>query len=110
MNQLTRATCVGIAAQIAMVTAGHYVPAIANLFAIGGLGISALTGWGAMKQRPVSLAEGATGGALAGGLCAAAGIALSVVLGDVPFSLLPLGTLGSAITGMVGGLIGRSRG
>jgi hypothetical protein len=44
MNQLTRATLLGTIAQIAMVVAGHFVPAVANLFAIGGMGISALAG------------------------------------------------------------------
>lgn len=110
MNQLTRATVLGIAAQIAMVVAGHYVPAIANLFAVGGMGISALVGWFALKGRPATLAAAAGGGALSGGICAALGIAVSVALGDVPASLLGLGTMSSAVTGAIGGLIGRSRG
>lgn len=109
MNQLTRATMLGIIAQIAMVVAGHYVPAIANLFAIGGMGISALAGWAALKQRPATLAAAMGGGALAGGICAALGIAVSVALGDVPASLIGLGTFSSAVTGAIGGLIGRSR-
>lgn len=78
MNQLTRATLLGTIAQIAMVVAGHFVPAVANLFAIGGIS-------------------------------AAIGIAVSVALGDVPTSLLALGTGSSAVTGLIGGLIGRRR-
>ncbi len=39
MNQLTRATLLGTIAQIAIVVAGHFVPAVANLFAIGGMGM-----------------------------------------------------------------------
>jgi hypothetical protein len=35
---------------------------------------------------------------------------VSVVLGDVPTSLLALGTGSSAVTGLIGGLIGRRRG
>lgn len=110
MNQLTRASLLGTIAQIAMVVAGHYVPAIANLFAIGGMAISALAGWAALKGQPASLRTAAGSGALAGGISAAIGIAGSVALGDVPTSLLALGTGSSAVTGLIGGLIGRQRG
>ena len=96
MNQLTRATLLGTIAQIAMVVAGHFVPAVASLFAIGGMGISALAGWAALKGQPASIS-------------AAIGIAVSVALGDVPTSLLALGTGSSAVTGLIGGLIGRRR-
>lgn len=109
MNQLTRATIIATLAQIAMVVAGHFVPAVANLFAVGGMGISALAGWAALKGQPASLSAAAGSGALAGGLSAAIGIAVSVVLGDVPTSLLALGTGSSAVTGLIGGLIGRRR-
>jgi len=109
MNQLTRATLLGTIAQIAMVVAGHFVPAVANLFAIGGMGISALAGWAARKGEPASISAAAGRGALAGGAGAAIGIAVSVALGDVPTSLLALGTGSSAVTGLIGGLIGRRR-
>jgi hypothetical protein len=46
---------------------------------------------------------------LAGGISAAIGIAVSVALGDVPTRLLALGTGSSAVTGLIGGLIGRRR-
>lgn len=110
MNQLTRATLIGTLAQIAMVVAGHQIPAVKDWFAIGGMGISALAGWAALKGQPASLAAATGIGALAGGLCAALGIAVSVALGDVPASLLALGTGSSAVTGLIGGLIGRRRG
>ncbi len=109
MNQLTRATLLGTIAQIAIVVAGHFVPALANLFAIGGMGISALAGWAALKGQPASISAAAGRGALAGGISAAIGIAVSVALGDVPTSLLALGTGSSAVTGLIGGLIGRRR-
>jgi hypothetical protein len=110
MNQLARATAIGTAAQIAMVVAGHFVPAVAGLFAIGGMGISAVAGWAAMKGQAASLAAAAGQGAVAGGVSAAIGIAVSVALGDVPASLLAVGTAGSALTGLIGGVIGRRRG
>jgi hypothetical protein len=109
MNQLARATAIGTAAQIAMVVAGHFVPAVAELFAIGGMGISAVAGWAAMKGQKASLAAAAGQGAVAGGVSAAIGIAVSVALGDVPTSLLAVGTAGSALTGLIGGVIGRRR-
>jgi hypothetical protein len=109
MNQSTRATIIATIAQIAMVVAGHYVPAITDLFAIGGMGISALAGWGAMRDRRASRGSAAGQGALAGAACAVIGIGVSVALGDVPTSLLAVGTAGSAMTGLIGGIIGRRR-
>ena len=109
MNQVIRATVIGTAAQVAMVVAGHFVLAVAELFAIGGMGISAVAGWAAMKGQAASLAAAAGQGAGAGAVCAAIGIAVSVALGDVPTSLLAVGTAGSAVTGLIGGVIGRRR-
>ena len=109
MNQTTRATLIGTIAQIAMVVAGHYSPAVAQLFAIGGMGLSALAGWGALRGRSASLGSAAGNGALAGAACAVIGIGVSVLLGDVPASLLAVGTAGSALTGLIGGVIGRRR-
>ncbi|WP_353200844.1 hypothetical protein [Sandarakinorhabdus sp.] len=109
MNQTLRATLIGTIAQIAMVVAGHYSPAVAQLFAIGGMGLSALAGWGALRGRSASLGSAAGSGALAGAACAVIGIGVSVVLGDVPASLLAVGTAGSAVTGLIGGVIGRRR-
>jgi hypothetical protein len=46
---------------------------------------------------------------MAGGICAVIGVGVSVLLGDVPPSLLALGTASSAVTGLIGGIIGRRR-
>lgn len=110
MHQTTRATLIGTLAQTAMVVAGHLEPAIANLFAIGGMGISALAGWMALRGQRASLGRAAGNGAAAGAICAIIGIGISVALGDVPPSLLALGTASSAVTGAIGGLLGRRRG
>lgn len=110
MKQLTNATIIGTVAQIGMVVAGHFVPDVKSLFAVGGMGISAVAGWMALKGQPAALSAAAGSGALAGGISAALGIAVSVALGDVPTSLLGLGTASSAVTGLIGGLIGRRRG
>ena len=105
---LTRATVIGTAAQIGMVTAGHYSPSIANLFAPGGMGISLLAGvLYARFSPPTTRGAAARGGAIAGGVCAIIGIAISYVLGDVTASILLLGTLSSAVTGAIGGALAR---
>ena len=41
---------------------------------------------------------------------AAIGIGVSVAMGDVPASLLVMGTGASTVTGLIGGLLGRRRG
>jgi len=106
---LVIATLLGTVAQAVMVLAGHRNPAIANLFAVGGMTLSLLAGlvyaWLARPKPAVSIA--AQGGALAGGLCGLLGIALSFFLGDVAAMLLLVGTLSSAATGAIGGLVGR---
>lgn len=105
-TSLVQATAIGTVVQIGMVVAGHYVPAIANGFAIGGVAISlaagALYAWWASAQ---ARGQAALGGAIAGGLCALIGIAVSLALGDVTAIILLFGTLSSAVTGAIGGLI-----
>lgn len=104
---LWRATLIGTVLQVGMVVAGHYVPALKGLFAPGGMLISALAGWlfGRLSGAPRGVS--AVGGLFAGAACAFLGILESFYLGDVPASLLLLGTASSAVTGLVGGLIGR---
>jgi hypothetical protein len=105
---LRLAVLLGTVLQVAMVLAGHSNPSVAGLFAVGGMSISLLAGLGyAMWARGGSAGSLAMGGLIAGGLCAFIGIFVSYMLGDVPMSLLALGTLSSAITGALGGWAGR---
>ena len=107
---LVLATLVGTILQVAMVIAGHANKSIAGLFAFGGMGFSLVAG---VLYVLYGRSEGAgTGspvlsGALAGALCALIGILVSYLLGDVPVTLLALGTVSSAVTGAIGGFIGR---
>jgi hypothetical protein len=105
-STLLKATVIGTVLQIAMVVAGHSNASVAGLFAIGGMGISLLAGllYGAWSGTPKAVSAG--WGAIAGGVCALLGIAVSWMLGDVPVSLLALGTLSSTVTGAIGGLAG----
>lgn len=89
-----------------MVVLGHYVPAIKSLFAPGGMAISAAAGalFGRLSRGSRTLST--VGGLFAGAACAFLGILESFYLGDVPATLLMLGTVSSAVTGAVGGLAG----
>jgi hypothetical protein len=106
LTKLRTATLAGTILQLAMVIAGHFIPAVAAAFAAGGMGISLVAGL--LYGRGTGAWAGAlVGGALAGGLCALIGIAVSVLLGDVPLFVLAFGTVSSAVTGLVGGAIGK---
>ena len=107
-SALIRATLTGTVLQLIMIVAGHFVPFVKdNVFMWGGMAISMVAGllyaWAA-KGR---LGDSMIGGAISGGLCALLGIAASVAWGDTPVFVLAAGTLMSAITGLVGGGIGK---
>lgn len=102
---LMRATSVGTILQLAMVLAGHRIAGIALLFAPMGMAISLLAGL--LYARWSGRTSGAwAGGALAGGICALIGTAVSFGLGDVTAVILAFGTLSSAVTGAIGGWLG----
>ena len=105
---LVKSTVVGTILQLVMVIAGHYSPAIAGQFAAGGMTISGIAGLlYSLWSRPKATASAAGGGVVAGGVSAFLGILVSHLLGDVPASVLGLGTAGSAVTGAIGGVIGK---
>jgi hypothetical protein len=104
---LVNATLLGTMLQVAMVVGGHFIAGIANLFAVMGMTISLVAGLVyARAARRTTRGSSALGGAIAGGLCALIGIFVSFLLGDVPATLLALGTLSSTVTGAIGGLVG----
>lgn len=105
---LVLATVLGTVLQVVMVVAGHSNKSIANLFAVGGMGFSLIAGLAyAMMARGGATSSLAIGGLIAGALCALIGIFVSYMLKDVPPSLLLLGTVSSAVTGALGGWIGK---
>jgi hypothetical protein len=104
---LVVASLVGTILQVIMVVAGHSSPAIRGLFAVGGMGLSLVAGVVYSRlARESARGSAALGGAAAGAICAFLGILVSYLLGDVPDSLLAVGTISSAITGAIGGLLG----
>ena len=105
---LLKSTALGTLLQLIMIVLGHFAPTLTGLYAEGGLAISGVTGllysiWGGKD----SLGGAALGGAAAGGLSAFVGILASHFMGDVPVTLLSVGTAGSAVTGAIGGMVGR---
>lgn len=101
------ATVIGTALQMAMVIAGHFVPAVANLFPLVGILISSSAGSAYAHAARSGWGDSLLGGAVAGGLCALIGIAMSWAMGDVEAMILVLGTLSSAVGGLIGGALGK---
>lgn len=107
-SALIAATAAGTLLQVAMVVAGHYAPSVKPFFGPAGMLISLAAGLLFMLVAvPGSWSAALAGGAVAGGVCALLGIAVSVVLKDVPATLLAFGTLGSAVAGVAGAALGR---
>jgi hypothetical protein len=104
---LIRATLIGAVLQLAMVIAGHFVPAIASLFAVGGMLISLVAGLLYARAARGGWGDSMVGGLIAGAVCAFIGILFSYLLKDVTVDILWMGTLGSAVAGLVGGAIGK---
>ena len=109
MNRQTliRATVIGLVLQLIMVVAGHFNASIAQCFGIVGMLISLIAGAIYVRTTRGSWGDSLIGGALAGGICALIGIAVSCALGDVDAGVLVYGTLGSAVAGLVGGTIAK---
>jgi hypothetical protein len=100
------ATIIGTVLQLAMVLSGHWVEFIKlNVFAVGGMLISAVAGVIYARSARVDRKKSAVQGAVVGGLCALIGIVVSFILDDVSAGILALGTLSSAVTGAIGGAV-----
>jgi hypothetical protein len=109
IKALQSATIIGTILQLAMIVAGHFSVWVAeNVFMIGGMLISAVAGVLYARSAGRGFAGAAIGGAIAGGVCAIIGIAASVLLGDTMPIILALGTTGSAVAGIMGGVIGQA--
>ena len=109
MNRQTliKATLIGLVLQLIMVVSGHYIAAIKECFGIVGMLISLVAGVIYVRTTRGAWGDSLIGGALAGGICALIGIALSCALGDVDAGVLIYGTLGSAVAGLIGGAVAK---
>jgi hypothetical protein len=105
---LVRATLVGTVLQLAMTVMGHYDPRVARLFAVVGMLLSMVAGFLFGRwSGPVGRGGAAVGGLVAGAACALIAILESYSLGDVPAWVIAFGPVSSAVTGAVGGFLGR---
>ncbi len=105
---LLRATLIGTVLQLGLAVSGHYDARVASLFAVGGMFLSLLAGFifgrlSAATRRAIAIA----GGAVAGAVCALVGILESYALKDVPAWVIAFGPASSAVTGAIGGFLGR---
>jgi hypothetical protein len=108
---LVFATLLGALLQVAMVAAGHTHPGILHVLGFGGMSFSLIAGLAyALLASGSAPPSQVLGGLIAGGLCALIGIILSYVLGDVPVTVLLLGTAACAVTGAIGGRVGERAG
>lgn len=105
---LLRAAVVGTVLQVVMYAAGHFSTWIAvNVFGFGGMMISAVAGYLYAMDTGHGYFPGATGGAIAGGVCGFIGIVLSVVLGENASPFIATGTAIAVMIGAIGGLFGQ---
>lgn len=105
---LINATVVGTVLQLAMIVAGHFIPFVKdNVFMLGGLALSLVAGLLYARAAKGSWGDCLIGGLIAGGVCALIGIAASVAWGDTAQNILLLGSVSSAVTGAIGGAVGK---
>ena len=105
---LRRAILVGTFFQLIAVLIAHVRQWMeTEAFFFAGMMISATMGYLYAQDVSRGYAKGACGGAIAGGVCAFAGIAVSVVLGDLTSRVLVIRSLISVLTGAVGGVYGQ---
>lgn len=106
-SPLLRPVLVSTGLQLAMVIAGHYSPAIAQLFPIAGTGIGGIAGVLAALGGRQGTGTAAQNGAIAGGVGGLVGTIVSYVLGDIPAFTIGIGTGAAGVAGALGALAGR---
>lgn len=78
-----------------------------HVFQFGGMMAAAIAGYLYGMHSARGWGNSALAGAIAGGTCGIIGIALAVVLREMPMVALIVGTLVCVLTGTVGGLFGQ---
>lgn len=103
---MARFVWMGIVLQLAMVVGGHFSDAVLNLSGILGTGIPFVLGIWFGATVPASYKASAGGGFLIGLVGAAVGVLVAILLGDQGWILFTFAPLSSAVTGVLGSLIG----
>jgi len=105
---LINAIVIGTVLQLARMGPGHFIPFVkAKVFRLGGMAISLVAGLLYARAAKGAWPDSLLGGGIAGLVCAVIGIAVSVLLGDTAPAILLFGTLSSAVTGLIGGAVGK---
>ena len=101
---VVRWAALGTVAQVALVTAGHYVDMVFDTWPWPELLVAALVASGYVVQVRRSYVDSAWHGGMVGGICSFLGVALAVSLADVPPIDLATVTLAATGVGAVCGL------
>ena len=105
---IRRWTVIGATMQLVMVLVGHWVAAIASVFGILGTLIALVVGLLFARQAGGGLWAAIVGGALAAGISALVGVAVSFALGDVTRDIILIATASGLIAGAIGAVIGHA--
>ncbi len=97
---------IALALQLVMVLAGQVSDTILGLSGLFGMGIPLVVAWFYAARKTLSLKDASTGGVLIGAVGAAVGLVVAISLNGGSWSLLPLGTLASTLTGWLGAFLG----
>ena len=106
LNQkaLVSALLLGTVLQLVMVIVGHYDAFVRDhVFAFGGMAISFVAGLYYGLGAGGGWSQRLGGGTIVGAACAFIGIVVSVLLKDTAVLILAIGTVSSAVTGLIGG-------
>jgi hypothetical protein len=102
---VVRWAALGTIAQVALVTAGHYVDMVFDTWPWPELLVAAFFGSGYVFQIRRSYVDSAWHGGMVGGICSFLGVALAVSLADVAPNDLATLTLAAIGAGAVCGLV-----
>jgi len=97
---------IALVLQILMVLGGHFNQTILSLSAVLGVGIPLVIGAWFGTSAALDYKAAAGGGLMIGLVGAVVGILIAIMLGDAQWVLLAFGPLSSAVTGVLGALIG----
>lgn len=96
----------GVALQLAMVTAGHFSTVVLNLSGVLGTVIPFLLGIGYGITVAKGYGAGAKGGFVIGIVGAFLGVVAAILMGDQTWILLTFAPLSSGVTGALGAALG----